>query len=163
MGEVGRGGLRNKRRNNRHGCYVLSWKDKSLLIWVVGKKLHYWQEDRICGRGDISHIGPVHSITVGGCFSWAVYNNTCALYFPQINGNVKGATQDGCHRQVNLSTAEQRHAGQGEAEGGPFRGDELDGFLLEQSQSRSSDVSLYLLWADCVLRICFFFFFFCKK
>lgn len=113
------GRLRNKRRNNRQDCYVLSWKDKSLLIWVVGKKLHYWQEDRICGRGNISHIWPVHSITVGGWFSWAVYNNTCALYFPQINGNVKGATQDGCHRQVNLSTAEQRRTGQGEVQG-PF-------------------------------------------
>lgn len=43
-------------------------------------------------------------------FFWAVYNNTCALYFPQINGNVRRATQDGCHRQVNLSTAEQKHA-----------------------------------------------------
>lgn len=46
-------------------------------------------------------------------FFWAVYNNTCALYFPQINDNVRGeGTQDGCHRQVNLSTAEQKHAGQ---------------------------------------------------
>lgn len=43
---------------------------------------------------------------------WAVYNNTCALYFPQINGNAREATQDGCHRQVNLSTAEQRHTDQ---------------------------------------------------
>lgn len=42
-------------------------------------------------------------------FFWAVYNNTCALYFPQINGNARGATQDGCQGQVNLSTAEQRH------------------------------------------------------
>lgn len=50
-------------------------------------------------------------------FFWAVYNNTCALYFPQINGNARGATQDGCHRQVNLSTAEQRHTGQDR--GGP--------------------------------------------
>lgn len=45
-------------------------------------------------------------------FFWAVYNNTCALYFPQINGNARGATQDGCHGQVNLSTAEQRHTDQ---------------------------------------------------
>lgn len=44
-------------------------------------------------------------------FFWAVYNNTCALYFPQINGNARGATQDGCHRQLNLSTAEQRYIG----------------------------------------------------
>lgn len=45
-------------------------------------------------------------------FFWAVYNNTCALYFLQINGNARGATQDGCHGQVNLSTAEQRHTDQ---------------------------------------------------
>lgn len=49
----------------------------------------------------------------GRVFFWAVYNNTCALYFPQINGNARwegggGSKQDGCHRQVNLSTAEQR-------------------------------------------------------
>lgn len=49
-------------------------------------------------------------------FFWAVYNNTCALYFPQINGNARGATQDGCHGQVNLSTAEQRHADQDKGE-----------------------------------------------
>lgn len=45
---------------------------------------------------------------------------------------MKGATQDGCRRQVNLSTAEQRHVGQDEAEG-PFHSDELAGFLLEQN------------------------------
>lgn len=50
-------------------------------------------------------------------FFWAVYNNTCALYFLQINGNARGATQDGCHGQVNLSTAEQRHTDQ--RQGGP--------------------------------------------
>lgn len=49
-----------------------------------------------------------------GVFFWAVYNNTCALYFPQINGNARvgGGKQDGCHGQVNLSTAEQRQEGE---------------------------------------------------
>lgn len=56
-------------------------------------------------------------------FFWAVYNNTCALYFPQINGNARGAAQDGCHRQVNLSTAEQRPTGQDKGDQ-PIRWDE---------------------------------------
>lgn len=57
-------------------------------------------------------------------FFWAVYNNTCALYFPQINGNARGATQDGCHWQVNLSTAEQRGTQAETRETSPIHWDE---------------------------------------
>lgn len=66
---------------------------------------------------------------------------------------MKGATQDGCHRQVNLSTGEQRHAGQHEAEG-PFQSDELAVFFW--IRICTSDVSLCLLLRDCVLKMLFF-------
>ena len=56
-------------KDSRQHRYVLSWKDKSLLIRLVGKRLHYWQEDGICRRGNISYIWPAHSITERGCFS----------------------------------------------------------------------------------------------
>lgn len=45
-------------------------------------------------------------------FFWAVYNNTCALYFLRSMVMCGGATQDGCQGQVKLSTAQQRHTDQ---------------------------------------------------
>lgn len=50
------------------------------------------------------------------------------------------------YRLLNRDTrAKVRHRGL-------FHGDQLAGFLLEQSLSRKSDVSLYLVFGDCVLK-----------
>lgn len=66
-----------------------------------------------CG-GNISHVGPVHSITGRGCFP-GLYIITHVLFIFLRSmvmqrgwGVGRWCEQDGCHRQVNLSTAEQR-------------------------------------------------------
>lgn len=75
----------------------------------------------MCCGGNISHLWPVHSITGRGCFS-GLYIITHVLFIflrsmvmQRVEGwgslGDGGCEQDGCHRQVNLSTAEQRQEG----------------------------------------------------
>lgn len=68
-------------------CYHEKMSPYWSRLWVkaallTGRQNMSWRQYFIHLACSLHHHEPV--------FSWAVYNNTRALYFPQINGNVRG-------------------------------------------------------------------------
>lgn len=88
-------------------CYY--GRIRSYWSRFVSKRLHYWQEDRICQRGNNSHIWPVHSITVRGRLS-GLYITTCVLFISLRSMVMWGGGQkmDARGGLIDCSTERQR-------------------------------------------------------
>lgn len=125
---------------------MLSWKDKSLLIWLVGKRLHYWQEDRICRRGNISYIWPAHSITERGCFS-GLYIITRVLFISPRSMVMRGGPRkmDATGRLTyRLLNRETHRPGQGRP--APFTEMNRGSLCFESAYLSHPSVVSYYAW-----------------